>query len=82
METLHRLIKPGARVKIIDEPVKAGLYENKVYIEVHSSDRTEQDLLKLATEKLSGKRLIRRVKTQTLIESIMSATGLPTVVSQ
>lgn len=81
IEILFSSIKSGTKVKIIDEPVKVGIYNDKVYIEVHSSGREESELIMLAVKKLSRKRLLKHVETRLLFNAIKKATGLPTIVS-
>ncbi len=82
IEVLFRYVKPGTKVKIIDEPVKVGMFDNKVYIEVHRSDRTDSELTIRAAKKLSGKSLLHIADPYALIKTIKRATGLPTVISR
>ena len=82
IEILSKFVKPGTTVKIVNDPVKAGIHNNKVYLEVHRSDRTESELMSLAVMKLSGKRLLEHVDTPLMIGVIKSATGLPAVISR
>ena len=82
IKTLFKFIKPGTTVKILDEPVKAGMYNNKVYIEVHRSGMEDAELIMLAVKNLSRKRLLKYVDTQLMIHAIKSATGLPAVISR
>jgi L,D-transpeptidase ErfK/SrfK len=51
IKTLFEFIKPGTTVRIINEPVKAGMYGNKVYIEIHRSERKDSELLRLSGKK-------------------------------
>ncbi len=82
IKVLFGLVKPGTKVKIIDEPVKVGLFDNKVYIEVHGDYRPESELISLATKKLRRKNLLKYVNSQLLVESIKNATGLPADISK
>lgn len=82
IEILFSIAKPGTPVKIIDEPVKTGAQNNMVYIEVHSSEREEPELMVTAVKELSRKRLLQDTDTALLIESVKSATGLPAVISK
>lgn len=82
IRVLFKLIKPGTMVKIINEPVKAGIHNNKVYLEVHPSERKGSELMMLAIKKLSRKRLLKHVDTQLIIQTVNNATGLPAVISR
>ncbi len=82
IKDLYSYVKPGTVVKIIDEPVKVGMHKDSVYIEVHTSDLTESEIVQLAINKLNRKHLLKDVDTALLINSIKSATGLPALVSK
>ncbi len=69
-------------VKVLNEPVKIGIYDNRVYIEVHPSDKDKPELVTLAAKNLSRKRLLKYVDTQSMIQAIKGATGLPAVISK
>lgn len=81
IESLFNFIKPGTPVKIIDEPVKAAMYDDKVYLEIHSSGKEVSELMGLAVMKLSRKGLLKHVDTELLINAIKASTGLPAVIS-
>jgi L,D-transpeptidase ErfK/SrfK len=82
IEMLATFVEPGIPVKIINEPVKAGRYNNKVYIEVHRSGEEDRELMNHAVKKLSRKRLLKDIDTPLLIHAVKSATGLPAVISK
>jgi L,D-transpeptidase ErfK/SrfK len=79
---LAKVIEPGTMVKIVDEAVKVGMHNNKVYIEVHRPEEDDSDLMRLTTEKLSRKRLLKYVDSELMIQAVKSATGLPAVISK
>jgi L,D-transpeptidase ErfK/SrfK len=79
---LFQLIKTGTEVKIIDKPVKVGVYDDNVYIEVHRSDGTDEELETSALEAISRKHLLHTIDAQVLKDAIQRATGLPTVISR
>ncbi len=81
IEILSRLVRPNTMVKIINEPVKATRYNNRVYIEISNTNLPTTELKRLALKKLSEKRLLKDVNTQRLMKAIKSSTGLPTVIS-
>ncbi len=82
IEILSKFIEPGTTVKILDDAVKAGMHNGKVYIEVHRSEHEDSDLMRLAVQKLSRKRLLEHVDTELMVHVIKSATGLPAVISK
>ena len=82
IETLFKFIKPGTPVRILNEPVKAGMYGNKIYIEVHRSGLGETELIALAKEKLSRKHLLEYVDMPLMMHEVNSATGLPAMISK
>ncbi len=79
---LFHMVKTGTEVKIIDKPVKAGVYNDAVYIEVHRSDRSVEEIETIAREELGGKRLLHGVDTSRLKDALERATGFPTVISR
>ena len=82
IEVLYKFIATGTTVKILNEPVKTGINNNKIYIEVHRSERKDLELLDMAVNKLSRKRLLEHVDASLMIHAIKSATGLPAVISR
>ncbi len=82
IETLYKFIKPGTRVRIVNEPVKVGWHNNKVYIEVHRSEMEHSDLMKAAIQKLSRKHLLEYVDTPLMVNEVKNATGLPADISR
>ena len=82
IKTLFKFIRPGTMVKILSEPVKTGMHDNKVYIEIHRTGIEYPELMMLAVKNLSRKRLLKYVDTQLMIHAIKSATGLPAVISR
>lgn len=82
IKILYTFVKPGTTVKILNEPVKAGMYNNKVYIEIHRSEIEDSELLMYTARELSRKRLLKYIDTQLMIQAVKNATGLPTVISK
>jgi L,D-transpeptidase ErfK/SrfK len=82
IEILYKFIKPGTPVKILNEPIKVSMHDNKVYIEVHRSEKDDAELMRLAVKKLGRKHLLEHVDTPLMIHAIKSATGLPAVISR
>lgn len=82
IEVLFKFVKTGTPVRIINEPVKTGLLNGRVYVEVHCDEYSEAELIAIATKNLSGKRLLPKVDTVLLINAIRQATGLPALISK
>jgi L,D-transpeptidase ErfK/SrfK len=82
IKVLFNLLEKGIKVKIIDEPVKIGRLNKKIYAEVHRSQKEETELVSLATIKLFRKHMLKNIDTQLFINAIKSSTGLPAVISK
>ncbi len=81
IKVLFKFVKPGTQVRIIDEPVKTGIYNDQVYVEIHRSDKNDGELLQIAIDKLSRKPLKDKFNMQSLLREINNASGLPAVIS-
>lgn len=82
IERLYRTTNVGTPVRIINEPIKTGKHQNRVYIEVHRSEMTDSELLNIAFEKLGEKGLFRYVNISLIFDEVKRATGLPAVISK
>lgn len=78
---LFNLAGPGTKVKIVDEPVKTGIYNDNIYVEVHRSGRSDEELVRMAMNKLSRKPHKYKINMRSLVQEIKSASGLPAVIS-
>lgn len=75
---LFSSVPKGLKVTIVRQPVKAGLKEDKVYLEVHGEDaRNDSDLLSEAVSLLAKKRLLGRVDTKKIYRAIQEKKGMP-----
>jgi len=81
IKVLFTLARWGAQVKIVNEPVKTGVYNDNVYVEIHRSGKNDKELLQIAIDKLSRKPLKDKVNMRSLLQEIKSASGLPAVIS-
>ena len=81
IKVLFKFVRHGAKVKIVDEPVKTAVYNGHVYVEIHRSDKNDGELLQIALDKLSRKPLNNKFNTQSLLQEIKNASGLPAVIS-
>lgn len=82
IEILFKYVTAGTSVKIINDPVKIGLNNESIYLEVHNAGIKESELLKIAIDKLNGKNLLDHVNPTSLISEINKATGLPVNISR
>ena len=82
IEVLFRLVKTGTEVTIINEPVKIGIYDRKVYVEVHRSEEKEAELISLLSEKLDRKHMLKNIDKDSIIRAVKNSTGLPVLISK
>jgi len=78
---LYRLVKVDTPVRIVREPVKVGVREGRIYVEVHEDEEVKVDLLATATRRLGEKRLLGRVNRDALAAAVQSRSGVPTDVT-
>ncbi len=82
IKVFFTLVKLGTKVKIVDEPIKMGIYNDQVYVEIHRSGKNNEELLQIAMEKLSKKPLEYKINMPSLLQEIKNASGLPAVISK
>jgi L,D-transpeptidase ErfK/SrfK len=82
IEVLFKLVKTGTEVRIINEPVKIGIYNRKVYVEVHRSEEKEPELISSLSEELDRKHMLKHIDKDSLIRAIKNSTGLPVLISK
>jgi len=68
-------------VRIVREPVKVGVREGRIYVEIHQDEEVKVDLLATATRRLGEKRLLGRVNRDALAAAVQSRSGVPTDVT-
>ena len=81
IKVLFTFAKRGAKVQIINEPVKTGIYNDRVYVEIHHSGKEEEELLRIVMDKLSRNPLKDKINMQSLMQEIKNASGLPALIS-
>jgi len=74
---LYQLVPVGTPVRMVREPVKVGLAEGRVFVEVHQDDETHVDLLRDAWQLLKRRGLLDRVDARKLKAAVRSRTGTP-----
>src|SRR5208282_2068576 len=80
---LFRIVAKDTPVTIVSQPVKVGVREGKLYIELHrDSSINSEALLKMATAELAKKHLLGRVNSVKLLNAIGDMRGFPVEISQ
>ncbi len=80
---LYKLVPVGTKVTIIRQPVKVGIKNNRVFIEVHEDDyKKDINYLNEATKLLSDKKLLSLVNTEKLYNALNLKNGLPIEISE
>ncbi len=79
---LFRAVSKGTRVTIVNQPIKAGVKNNKVFIEVHKDDyHKKANYPNMAVKLLMAKNLLEGVNTKKLYEAIKEKKGIPVEIS-
>ena len=78
---LFSSVENGARVKIIDMPVKIGSKDNRTYIEVHSGNRNPLERYEAAISKIRLLNL-ENINFEAVEKAAYKATGLPVLISK
>jgi L,D-transpeptidase ErfK/SrfK len=74
---LFRLVEVGTPVAIVREPVKVGLRQGRVYVEVHEDDTVAPAPLDVALRLLGERRLLQRVDPRKLEAAVHARRGIP-----
>jgi L,D-transpeptidase ErfK/SrfK len=76
-------VPKSVKVTILRQPVKAGLKDERVYLEVHGEDgKSDSELFSDAASVLAKKRLLGRVDTKKLHYAIEEKIGMPVDISE
>ncbi len=80
---LFRMVSNNTPVTIISQPVKIGVREGKVYIELHKDDSINYEArFKMATALLMKKHLLGQVSSVKLLNALHDKRGFPVEISQ
>jgi L,D-transpeptidase ErfK/SrfK len=71
------------KVTIVRQPIKVGVRDNKVYIEVHRDDyRQKVDYFQEAVKLLTRKGLLKDVSTEKIYQAVEEKQGFPVEINQ
>ncbi len=82
IKALFNLVKVRTKVRIINEPVKIGTFNQKVFLEVHRSEDNITELVSHIMEKLDRKHMLDYINKDSLAQAIKNSTGLPVLISK
>ncbi|TAN41668.1 MAG: LysM peptidoglycan-binding domain-containing protein [Nitrospirae bacterium] len=80
---LFENVVAGAKVVITRQPVKVGLKNGKIYLEVHKDDEEKsENYMRIAVGALKRKNLLKDISTEKLYQVIRDKTGIPTDITE
>lgn len=79
---LYATVPVGAKVAIIRQPVKVGVRDHRVYVEVHNDEDWKGDYFDEAIQGLRKKELLKRVNTKKLYRALIEKSGVPVDVTE
>jgi L,D-transpeptidase ErfK/SrfK len=82
IKALFNLVKVRTKVRIINEPVKIGTFNQKVFLEVHRSEDNITELVSHIMEKLDRKHMLDYINKDAIAQAIKNSTGLPVLISK
>jgi len=78
---LFKLVSTGAQVTIIRHPIKIGIENKNVYIEVHNDKYLDLDYFEEAVKLLQHKNLLKDVNTEKFYWALKEKRGIPINIS-
>lgn len=78
---LFNAVKNGTRVTIVRQPVKVGIKDEKVYIEIHKDPEDNINYLYEAVKLLGKKNLLKGINTEKLYHAAHEKRGFPVEIS-
>jgi L,D-transpeptidase ErfK/SrfK len=78
---LFKLASIGTKVAIIRQPLKIGIENNKVYIEVHKDEKLNINYFNEAERLLRKKNLLKNIDTKKLYDALEGKKGIPVKIS-
>lgn len=74
---LYAQVPVGTEVRIVREPVKVGVREGRVFVEVHADDDAKVDLAREARTLVGKRKLANRVDPEKLARAVRERRGFP-----
>jgi L,D-transpeptidase ErfK/SrfK len=78
---LFKLVSTGAQVKIIRQPVKIGVEDKNVYMEVHRDNNLDFDYFDEAVRILQKNKLLKNISTEKFYWALKEKKGIPVNIS-
>lgn len=79
---LFQIVRSGTNVTIVQQPVKIGIRNYKVYVEIHRDDlQGNINYFNKAVELLTKKNLLKKINTEKLHLAVRKNNGIPIVIS-
>ena len=78
---LFKLVPTGTQVTIIRQPIKVGVENKNVYIEVHNDKQIHLDYFDEAVKILKKKKLLKNVNTEKFYWAVKEKKGIPVNIS-
>jgi len=78
---LFKLVPTGAQVRIIRQPIKIGVKNEKVYIEVHHDENAAFDYFDEAVKLLQQMNLLKNISTEKFYWALKEKKGIPVSIS-
>jgi len=79
---LFEMVRKGTKVTIVRQPVKVGVRDNRVYIEVHEDDSIELNYTEEANRLLRRNDLLIKIVPEKLYDALAKKNGVPTLISE
>jgi L,D-transpeptidase ErfK/SrfK len=78
---LFKLVSTGSQVQIIRQPIKIGVKNKNVYMEVHRDDTVDFDYFDEAVKLLQKKNLLKNISTEKFYWALKEKKGIPVNIS-
>lgn len=78
---LFELVPNGSPVTIVRQPVKIGIKDNRVFIEVNSDQEEKRNYFNEAVKLLTEKNLLQNISTEKLYKALVEKRGIPLDIS-
>jgi L,D-transpeptidase ErfK/SrfK len=79
---LFTVVPNGSKVTIIRQPVKAGVSDNRVFIEIHKDEYLEVNYFNEAVQLLRKKNLYDMVDREKMLSALREKKGIPVDVTK